>query len=185
MLNAGSRRDALHLASLHHSAVSHAVLVFERAADDVTDDFKIAVWVRAKTLASLHSVFVNHPQAAESDVLRVVIIREGKGVVTVQPAVIGMATFVGASDFHHVFDFVSRVDRLSDCAQESGFDECEDVGVNRVGLPLAPILVINLNAIFRGNRVHEFISFLVEMSAALCDACFGNIMPQFYQLLPF
>ena len=99
--DAGSGRDSLHLASFHHCAVSHAVLMFERAADDVTDDFKVAMWMRAKTLASLHSVFVDHPQAAEADVLRVVIIREGKRVVTVQPAVIGMASFIGSANFNH------------------------------------------------------------------------------------
>ena len=101
MLNAGSRRDALHLASFHHCAVSHAVLVLERAADNVTDDFEIAMRMRAETLAPLHAVFVDHPQAAESDVLRVVVIGEGKRVMTVQPAVIGMATFVGSANFNH------------------------------------------------------------------------------------
>ena len=99
--NARSRRNALHLASLHHRTVSHAVLVLERTTDDVTDDFEVTMRMRAETLAALNAVFIDHPQAAESDVLRVVIIRERKGVVTVQPAVIGMATFVGSANFNH------------------------------------------------------------------------------------
>ena len=75
--------------------------MLERAADDVTDDFKVAMRMRAETLAALHAVFVDHPQAAKADVLRVVIVGEGKRVMTVQPAVIGMASFVGSANFNH------------------------------------------------------------------------------------
>src|SRR5258708_8905929 len=94
-------RDALHVARFHHRRVPHAVLMFERATNDVTYDLKIAVRVGAETLAALHAILVDHAQTAVTHVLRVVIIRKGKGVVAVQQAVIGVAAFVGLSNLNH------------------------------------------------------------------------------------
>src|SRR5229473_3044618 len=93
--------DALNIARFHHRRVPHAVLMFERATNDVTYDLKIAVRVGAETLAALHAILVDHAQTAVTHVLRVVIIRKGKGVVAVQPAVIGVAAFVGSSNLNH------------------------------------------------------------------------------------
>src|SRR6266567_808778 len=75
--------------------------MLECATNDVTDDLKIAVRVRAKTLAALHAVFVDHAQAAVTHVRRIVIIRERKGVGAVQPAEVSVAAFVGSSNLNH------------------------------------------------------------------------------------
>src|SRR5271154_2064587 len=96
-----SRRDTLHVASFHHGAVPHAVLMFERSADNVTDDFKIIMRMRAETFATLHPVFVDYSQAPKPDVLRVVIIGKRKRVIAVGPAVVGVAAFIGLANCNH------------------------------------------------------------------------------------
>ena len=93
--------DALNIARFHHRRVPHAVFMFECATNDVTDDLKIAVRVGAETLAALHAILVDHAQTAVTHVLRIMIVRERKSVVAVQPAVIGVAAFVGVSKLNH------------------------------------------------------------------------------------
>ena len=57
--------------------------------------------VSAESLTTLHRVFVNDPQAAEPHVLRVVVVCERERVVTVQPAVVAMASFIGSANCNH------------------------------------------------------------------------------------
>src|SRR5260370_39297367 len=105
MCDARSGRDALHLARLHYRCVAHAVFMRARAADDVADDFAIAVRVCAEAFAALHPVFVKHAQAAKPRVFRIIVVREGKWMLTVQPAVIGMASLAGSSNCDHTCAF--------------------------------------------------------------------------------
>jgi hypothetical protein len=58
------------------------------------------VAVGREALAGGDAVLVDDAQGAEAHVPRVVIIGEREGVVGVEPAVVGVATFVGASDEH-------------------------------------------------------------------------------------
>jgi hypothetical protein len=75
--------------------------VLDCAAQNVADDFHVAVWMRAEAHARHHEVVVDDAQAAVAHPLRVVMIREAEGVVTVQPAVFSVASFVCFSNFHH------------------------------------------------------------------------------------
>src|SRR5450759_4037884 len=93
VLHALPRAHALHVAGTDHRAVAHAVLVLERALEDVGDDLHVAVAMGAEALARLHDVLVDHAQAAKPNVLRVVVIGKRKRVVAVEPAVVGMAAF--------------------------------------------------------------------------------------------
>ena len=96
--DAGARAHALHVARLDDRTGAHAVLVLQRAFQHVADDFHIAVAVRAETHARLHAVFVDHAQRAKAHFLRIMVIGEGKRVVAVQPAVIGMAAVFCLAD---------------------------------------------------------------------------------------
>ncbi len=71
------------------------------AGHDVGDDFHVPVRMQAKTHFGRDPVFVDHAQGAEMRVRRIVIIGEAEGVVGVEPAVIGVAPFVGFSNLDH------------------------------------------------------------------------------------
>ena len=60
--------------------------------------------VGAKTAASCYNVVVEHTQHAEMHAIGVVVIGKGKGVVTVEPTVVGMAARSGAVNNHAVHD---------------------------------------------------------------------------------
>src|SRR5208282_240342 len=62
--DAGAGAHALHIAGTDHRAVAHAVLVLERALENIGDDFHIAVAVHAETTARLDTVLVDHAQTA-------------------------------------------------------------------------------------------------------------------------
>ena len=94
MLHAGTGGHVLKFARADDAAVAHRILVLDRAAQDVADDFHVAMRMRAEAHAGHHEVVVDDAQAAVTHPLRVIIIREAEGVITVQPAVIGVAAFI-------------------------------------------------------------------------------------------
>src|SRR6188474_485994 len=100
--DAGARGDALHVTGAHNSLGTHAVLMLQGAADNVTDNFEVAMGVRAEAFPALDSVLVNHPQTAKSHMPRVVIIRKGKRMVTIQPPVVRMSPLFGSPNIDHV-----------------------------------------------------------------------------------
>src|SRR5229473_766466 len=89
--HAGAGRHALQFAGPDGGTVAHAVLVLQAAIQDIRDNFHIAVTVHAEALAWLHAVFIHDPERAKAHLPGVIIIGEGKGVVGVKPAVVGMA----------------------------------------------------------------------------------------------
>src|SRR5205814_1719684 len=101
VLYAGAGGHVLHFARADHAPVAHRVLVLQRAAEDIGNDFHVAMGMRAETLARHHEIIVDDAQGAEADPLRVVIIRETESVIGVQPAVFGVPSFVCFSYFHH------------------------------------------------------------------------------------
>ena len=52
-----------------------------------------------------HTILVNHTQAAEPHVYGIVIVRKGKCMVTIEPAVVRMAAFDGPSECDHIERF--------------------------------------------------------------------------------
>ena len=57
-------------------------------------------WV-PKPAPAAHAVLVDHAQRPELDVLGIEVIGEREGVIGLQPAVVGVAAFVAASDLVH------------------------------------------------------------------------------------
>ena len=89
--DAAARADPLDVARAHDGRVAHRVAMLQRAFDDVGDDFHVAMRMRAEALAGRNEILVNDPQGAEIDLLRIVIIGKAEGVITVEPAMIGVA----------------------------------------------------------------------------------------------
>jgi hypothetical protein len=81
--------------------------VRERTFEHIADDFHIAVAVRAKARAGGNPVFVDHAQIAEPHMARVVVTGKRKAVIGLEPAVVGVAAFLGFAQSHHgVLPFV-------------------------------------------------------------------------------
>jgi hypothetical protein len=102
MAHAGARAHALHVPRTDHRTVSHRVLVLQRAVEHVANDLHVAVAVGAEPHPWLHAVLVDHAQAPETHVARVVVVGEREGVEGAKPAVVGEAAFVGLANFDHV-----------------------------------------------------------------------------------
>ena len=76
---------------------------------DVGDDLHVLMAVHPEALARLHSVFIDDPQRTEAHVGRVVVGVEGKGMLGIQPAVVGMAPFGSPPHMDRLFfQFVYR-----------------------------------------------------------------------------
>ncbi len=98
MRDAPARAHELNLAGLELPPVAHAVLVLQRAFQHVAEDLHVAVRMRAEALPRRDPVVVDDAQGAEAHVRRIVVVREGEGVMRVEPAVVGVAAFIGPSD---------------------------------------------------------------------------------------
>src|SRR5438105_331793 len=100
--DAGARAHALHLARPNHRTRAHAVFVLERALEHVGNDLHIVMRMSPKAAPALHPVFIDHAQAAEAHVRRIVVIRERECMECIQPAVIGVATLICLPDLDHL-----------------------------------------------------------------------------------
>ena len=89
----GAGSHVLCLARANHAAIAHRILVLEGAAEDVGDDLHVPVRVHAEPLARQDEIVVDDAQAAEAHPLRIVVVREAKRVISVQPPVVGVAAF--------------------------------------------------------------------------------------------
>lgn len=96
--NAPARAHQLNPARLELPPVAHAVLVLQRAFQHVAENLHVAMRMRPEALPRSNAVIVDDAQAAEAHLRRIVIIGERKSVIRFQPAVVGMAAFVGPSD---------------------------------------------------------------------------------------
>ena len=88
MADAGARAHHLDIARLGPALVAQAVLVGNRALADIGDDLHILVRVRRKAALRRDPVIVPHSQRAPVDPRGIVIVREGKVVAGIQPAVV-------------------------------------------------------------------------------------------------
>jgi len=71
----------LDLARRESAAVAHAVLVFKRAIDDIAEDLHVLVRMIWKSAARRDTVFIDHAKAAETHMLRIVVVRKTEAVV--------------------------------------------------------------------------------------------------------
>lgn len=101
MAHAAAGGHVLDFAGANDAAVAHGVFVLERAAEDVGNDLHVLVRVRAKAHAGHDEVVINDAETAVTHPLGVIVVREAEGVIGVEPAVFGMAAFVGFKYCHH------------------------------------------------------------------------------------
>src|SRR5438552_13894887 len=99
--DAGAGGHALHFAGADDGAGPQAVLVLERALDDVRDDLHVAVAVGGEAAARLYPILVHDAQAAEAHVARVEVVGEGEGVAAREPAELGAAALGARADGDH------------------------------------------------------------------------------------
>ncbi len=71
--------------------------------EDVGEDLHVAVAVRPEAGSGRDAVVVDHAQAAEAHVPRVVVLAERERVAAVEPAPVGLAALGGRSDGDHGF----------------------------------------------------------------------------------
>ena len=86
VLNACARAHALHVARADHRAIAQAVLMRERAFENVGDDLHIVMRVAGKAGAGRHAVVVDDAQGAETHVLWVAVLSEREAVPAIEPA---------------------------------------------------------------------------------------------------
>src|SRR5437870_2573973 len=95
---------ALHLTGFDDGAVvSHVVLVFLGALEDVGNDFHVLMRVRGEASSRRYGVVVDHAERAETHVLLVVVASEGKRVMRVEPSVVRVTTVFSFSNREHRF----------------------------------------------------------------------------------
>src|SRR5947208_4662907 len=104
MRDTGTGAHPLHFARLDPRPVTHAVSVCEGAVDDVRQDLHIAVGMHAEAATWLDTILIDDYEIAEAAVARIVVVREGKSVPSVEPPVVGMTPFfAGPLDDHVAF----------------------------------------------------------------------------------
>lgn len=99
--HSGAGTHELDLSGLEHATIAHAVLVFERAFDNVAEDLHVAMRMHGESATGRNVVVIDHPQCLEMHVLRIVIFCEAECEPAVEPAVIGMATLQRFSQSNH------------------------------------------------------------------------------------
>src|SRR5262249_37532694 len=99
--HAGAGAHALHVARHDGRAVAHGVLVPERAVEHVGDDLHVAMAVRAEAGPRLHAVLVDDAQRPVAHVPGVVVVRERKAVIRLEPAVLRVSALGGAPQLVH------------------------------------------------------------------------------------
>jgi hypothetical protein len=100
--HAGAGGHRLHVAAPDHALAAGRILVRQRAAHDIGDDLHIAMAVGREAGAGLHRVVIDHAQAAEAHVRRVVVVREREGVAAIEPIdVLAAPRFRGSTDNAH------------------------------------------------------------------------------------
>lgn len=95
--DAPARAHQLNLAGLELPAIAQAVLVLQRAFQHVAENLHVAVRMRPEAQARRNPVVVDDAQGAEAHVRRIIIVREGKGVIRIEPAVVSVAALGGSA----------------------------------------------------------------------------------------
>src|SRR5579883_1013294 len=92
----------LDVAGQNGGAVPHAVFVGETPFEDIGNDLHVAMGMRTKAMAGLNPVLVDYAQSAKSHMLRIVVIRERKSVIGIQPTVVKVSTLACRPYCDHV-----------------------------------------------------------------------------------
>ena len=99
---ASSSAHPLDFSRLDNGSVAHAVLVAQSALEHVSDNLHVPVTVRWEASAWCHAIVIEYAQRSEAHEPRVVIVREGEGVLGVKPPVIRVAPILRFPYRQHV-----------------------------------------------------------------------------------
>lgn len=121
MRDAGACGHQLNVAGREGSLVAHAVAMSELSGDHVGKNFHVPVRVGREATQRSHLVLIDDPQGAEARVGWIVVFRKREAVPAFKPAMVRVASIIGASDsqscvrFHgcnHVMTFRKRSCRV-------------------------------------------------------------------------
>src|SRR4030095_10340509 len=99
--DACARSHSLHITVADNRTVTHAVFMFQGARQNISDYLHVTVAVLGKATTSGNEVFIDHAQITKAHETWVIVLIEGERVVGVEPAVVEVAAFPGASCSKH------------------------------------------------------------------------------------
>ena len=85
MQDTRARAHTLHFTGADDGLIAHAVFMFERALQDISDDLHIAMSMGRETPAGNHEVLVGHSQLAKIHILAIVIFVGRKTMPAIEP----------------------------------------------------------------------------------------------------
>lgn len=95
MAHTTSRAHHLHFSGFHGSDRPEAIPMFERTRKHDGYDLHIVVLVKTKTSSARYSIIIKHAECTKIETFRIKIIGKTKGVVGIEPTMIGMTTGSG------------------------------------------------------------------------------------------
>src|SRR3989338_3979919 len=96
----------LDFAGHNHGAVSHAVLMRQRAFQNVGDDFHVLMRMGRKALPGRYPVFIDDAKGAETNMFGIPVFGKGKSVIGLKPAMIKMPAVLASPDLNHALILV-------------------------------------------------------------------------------
>src|SRR6185312_8406643 len=92
VFDTGAGAHYLYVALFYNCSISHTVCMFQVAFQWYRNDFHVIVRMRSKPHSLAYGVIVQYTKCAEMNSLRIMIVCKTKSMITIQPAMIGMAT---------------------------------------------------------------------------------------------
>ena len=106
MCNAGTGAHGLNFIRMQLFAVAHGIRMFQDTGQRNGDDFHVVVGMRTKTHSRRNPVVVPNAQATKMNLFRVVPAGEGKRMIGLEPAVVGVTASGGwVQCFFQCFNF--------------------------------------------------------------------------------
>ena len=82
-------------------AAAYGTRMLKGTFENVRDNLHISVSVGSEALAGSDGIVIDDAERKESHMIRVIVVRKRKRVITIQPAVISVAPLIRSSDFNH------------------------------------------------------------------------------------
>src|SRR5271156_2534537 len=99
--DSGAGAHPLRLAGSNDRAGAEAVLVLERAFENVGHDLHVAMAVRGKAGSRAHAIFIDDAQRAKAHLVRVVVVAERERMAAVEPVELRAAAVGGFAQCDH------------------------------------------------------------------------------------
>src|SRR5690606_40285240 len=95
--HAPARAHQLDLSGMENALIAEAVAMLQGAGKHVAENLHVAMGMGAEAPTGGDAVFVDDPEGTETHVRGIVVIGEGEAVGGVEPAVVGMTSFMGGA----------------------------------------------------------------------------------------